>query len=172
MQEQDLPNRQRRQRCRRLLRSLPSTKTLEQRGFFLLVVLPIYITIIWCLLSRPIRISLFQFSMATMVWSANSIRSATSYAEGRTLTSQPILPAAAASTLKTPSPLAYHVWPFEGDPSLEASHGYINMCAFELHQNWPPCLFTYESLSNTVTVIYFYHVTSSWKFLHKLRQFP
>ena len=29
-----------------------------------------------------------------------------------------------------------------------------------------------ESLSNTVTVIYFYHVTSSWKFLHKLRQFP
>ena len=29
-----------------------------------------------------------------------------------------------------------------------------------------------ESLSNTVTVIYFCYLTSSWEFSHKLRQFP
>ena len=59
----------------------------------------------------PISTSLFQFSVAAMVWSANPIRSitqlhnenmATSYADGSTLTSQPILPAAASSTLRHP----------------------------------------------------------------------
>ena len=67
-----------------------------------------------CILSRPIHTSLFQLLMATMVWSDLPIRSitqlhignmATSYAEGRTLTLQPILPAATASTLRHPGHL-------------------------------------------------------------------
>ena len=92
-------------------RLLPSMKTLQQWVFFLTIILPVYTTIIWCLLSRPIRTSLTQFTMATMAWSANPVQSlirihnenlATSYADGSTLTSQPILPAAAASTLRHP----------------------------------------------------------------------
>ena len=88
-------------------RLLPSTRTLEQWAFFLLIILPLYTTIIWCLLSRPIRTSLLQFTMETMVWLANPIPSimrlhnenmATSYADGRTLTSQPILPASLQQT--------------------------------------------------------------------------
>ena len=45
-----------------ILCSLTSTKTLEQWGFFLLVILPVYMTMLWCLLYRPIRTSLFQFN--------------------------------------------------------------------------------------------------------------
>ena len=95
-------------RHHRQLCLLPSTKTLEQWVFFLIIILPLYTMVIWCLLSRPIQTSLVQFTTATMAWSANPIPSlinihnenlATSYAVGRTLTSQPILPAAAANTL-------------------------------------------------------------------------
>ena len=80
-------------------------------GFFLLIILSIYTTAIWCLLSKPICTSLFQFTIATMVWSANPIQSiillhnenmATSCQDGRMLNLQPILPAAAASTYRRP----------------------------------------------------------------------
>ena len=107
-----LPNQHHPQRSRRRLQSSPmSMRTQEKWAFFTLVILPIYITALWCLLSRPIRTGLFQFSMATMVWSAHPIRSitqlhnenmATSYVDGRTLTFLPILPATAASTLRHP----------------------------------------------------------------------
>ena len=92
-------------------RLLPSTKMLEQWGVFLLIILSINTTVIWCLLSKPIRTSIFQFIMATMVWSANPIQSiimlhnenmATSYADSRTLTLQPTLPAIAANTYRRP----------------------------------------------------------------------
>ena len=113
MQELGLPNQRRHQQQsqHQFLCSPMSMRTLEQWAFFTLVVLPLYITVQWCLLSRPIRTSLLQFSMATMVWSAHPIKSitllhnenmATSYADGRTLTLQLILPAVAANTLRHP----------------------------------------------------------------------
>ena len=98
-------------------RSRISMRTLEQWAFFTLVVLPLYITVLWCHLSRPISTSLLQFSMATMVWSAHPIMSllhnenmATSYAGVRTLTLQPILPAAAANPLATFLPCSGFRW--------------------------------------------------------------
>ena len=115
MQGHDCPHRQQqpyRHRHRRHHRCLlPSTKMLEQWGFFLFIILPIYTSVIWCLLSKPILTSLFQFTMESMVWSANPIQSiillhneniATSYGDGRTLTLQPIIPAVSANPYRCP----------------------------------------------------------------------
>ena len=124
---------------------LPSTKTLHQWGFFLLIILPLYTTAIWCLLSRPVRTSLLQFTTATMVWSVNPVQSlilihnenlATSYADGRTLTSQP-KPCRCSKHIMTPSPPAYHVRTVLGERSLETSSGYVNMCVFQFRENSP-----------------------------------
>ena len=108
-------------------RLLPSTRTLQQWGLFLIIILPLYTTAIWCLLSRPIRTSLLQFTTATMAWSANPVQSlilihnenlATSYADDRMLTLQPILPAAAANTIRHPRHLLTMLGlSLESDPS-------------------------------------------------------
>ena len=137
------------QRCRHPhhCHLLPSTKTLEQWVFFLVIILPLYTTVIWYLLSRPTRTSLFQFTMATMVWSANPIPSliqlhsenmATSYADGRMLTSQPILPAAAASTLQHPRHLLTMFGLSSESDLSKTSSGYANMCAFQFQEDLPP----------------------------------
>ena len=61
---------------------------------------------------------------------------ATSYADGRTLTSQPILHV--AYDLTTPLPPAYHVRTIVGERSLETSSGYVNMRAFQFWEDPPP----------------------------------
>ena len=131
-------------------RLLPSTRTLHQWGFFLLIILPLYTTVIWCLLSRPIHTSILQFTTATMVWSVNPAQSlilihnenlATSYADGRTLTSQLILPAAATNTFRHP----HHLLTMLGlssvnDPSKPSPDTW--MCvrsSFEKIRVRPPC---------------------------------
>ena len=42
-------------------------------------------------------------------------------------------PCRCSKHIKTPSPPSYHVRAFEGERSVEASSGYVNMCALQLH---------------------------------------
>ena len=69
-----------------------------QQAFFLLVVMPFYITLAYCIMTKPIHSSLFQLTRVTAVGSAMLMASFRHIVDSRTLISQPLLPDVKANT--------------------------------------------------------------------------